>query len=121
MVTQIYLTYKLHEEGEISSDVMFEVSILLRFYPFKSVKNMSSLIESKINLCLVSNQFFIVSIILCATLNDLTEATTICFNYFSSLTPFRVHNNNCSLDLYDKDLQTTIILFTRNVSSHKIN
>ena len=34
-------------------------------------------------------------------------------------TLFRVHNNNCSIDLYNRDLQTTILLFTRNVSSHK--
>ena len=29
------------------------------------------------------------------------------------------YNNNCSLDLYSRDLRTTIILFSRNVSSHK--
>ena len=28
-------------------------------------------------------------------------------------------NINCSIDLYNKDLQTTIILFTCNVSAHK--
>ena len=32
---------------------------------------------------------------------------------------FRVHNNNCLIDLYNSDLQTTIILYTRNVSSYK--
>ena len=36
---------------------------------------------------------------------------------FSTL--FRVRNNNGSIDLYNRDLQTTIILFTRNVFSHK--
>ena len=30
-----------------------------------------------------------------------------------------LHINNCSIELYNSDLQTTIILFTRNVSSHK--
>ena len=28
-------------------------------------------------------------------------------------------NNNCPIDLYNKDLQTTIILFTCNMSSHR--
>ena len=32
---------------------------------------------------------------------------------------FLVYNNNCSIDVYNRDLQTTIILFTCNVSSHK--
>ena len=30
-----------------------------------------------------------------------------------------IRNNNCSIDFYNRDLQTTITLFTRNVSSHK--
>ena len=30
-------------------------------------------------------------------------------------------NNNCSMDLYNGDIQTTIILFTGNVSSYKTN
>ena len=34
-------------------------------------------------------------------------------------TIFREHNNNCSIDLYNRDLKTTIILFTRNLSSDK--
>ena len=29
------------------------------------------------------------------------------------------YKNNCSLHIYNRDLQATIILFTRNVSSHK--
>ena len=29
------------------------------------------------------------------------------------------YNNNCSIDLYSRDLRTTIILFSRNVPSHK--
>ena len=33
--------------------------------------------------------------------------------------PSFVHNNNCLIDLYNRDLQTTIILFTRIMSSHK--
>ena len=36
---------------------------------------------------------------------------------FSTL--FDVYYNNCSIDLYNWDLQATIILFTYNVSSHK--
>ena len=36
-------------------------------------------------------------------------------------TLLRVHNINSSTDFYNRDLQTTIILFTRNVSSHKID
>ena len=32
---------------------------------------------------------------------------------------FPLRNNNCWTDLYERDLQTIIILFTRNVSSHK--
>ena len=62
---------------------------------------------------------FIVRTIPRATFNDLTY-TTICFSCYS-LHFFHIHNNNCSLDLYNRDLQITIILFTRNVSSHKIN
>ena len=50
----------------------------------------------------------------CVTCHDLTSATTICFNCYYSLHFFCIHNNNCSTDL-----QTTIILFTRNVSSDK--
>ena len=66
-----------------------------------------------------SNQFLIVRTIPCATFHDLTLTTLICFNWYPSFTLFRVHNNNCSLDLYYEDLQTTIIFFTHNVSSHK--
>ena len=29
------------------------------------------------------------------------------------------YNKNCSIDLYNRDVQTTITLFTRNMSSHK--
>ena len=47
------------------------------------------------------------------------NSTTICLNCYSSFTLFRVHNNNCSIDLFSRDLQTIIILFTCNVSSHK--
>ena len=32
--------------------------------------------------------------------------------YFFTL--FRIHNNNCSTDLYNRDLQTKIIFFTQN-------
>ena len=32
-----------------------------------------------------------------------------------SLHFFRVHNNNCSTDLYNRDVQTTIILFTQDL------
>ena len=70
-------------------------------------------------MCLVSNQFFTVRTISCATFLDLTSITTICFNCYYSLNFFRVHNNNCSIHLYNRDHQTTIILFIRNVSSHK--
>ena len=31
----------------------------------------------------------------------------------------RIYNNICLIDTYNRDLQTTIILFTNNVSSHK--
>ena len=30
-----------------------------------------------------------------------------------------VHNNNCPIDLYNRDLQTTTVLFTRIVSLHR--
>ena len=43
--------------------------------------------------------------------------TTISFNSYYALHFFRVHNNNCSI--YNRDLQTTIILCTTKVSSHK--
>ena len=39
-------------------------------------------------------------------------------------TLFRIHNNNCSIDFYNKDLQTTIILLSINVhvrTSHKVD
>ena len=51
------------------------------------------------------------------TFHDLT--TTICFNCYYSVHFLIAHNNNCSIDLYNRDLQTTIILFTHNLSSHK--
>ena len=41
-----------------------------------------------------------------------------CFNCYSSFTLFRVRNNDCTIYLNNRDLQTTINLFTRNVSSH---
>ena len=44
---------------------------------------------------------------------------TTCFNCYSSFTLFRLHNNNCSVDFYNTAHQTTIILFTCNVSSYK--
>ena len=47
-------------------------------------------------------------------LYDLTYTTTIYFNCYYSRTLFRVHN-------YNWDLHTAIILFTCNVSSHKID
>ena len=34
---------------------------------------------------------------------------------------FTVNTNNCSVDLYNGDLQTTIVFFTRNAPLHKIN
>ena len=34
--------------------------------------------------------------------------------------PSLAYNNICPLDLYNSDLQITIILFTRNLSSHKL-
>ena len=34
-------------------------------------------------------------------------------------TLFRIRNNNCSIELYSRYLQTRIIRFTRNVCSHK--
>ena len=74
----------------------------------------------KINFVFILNQFFIVRTILCATFNDLSQTTTICINCYYSL-HFHVHNNNCSKDLYNRDLQTTIILFTRHVPSHTTN
>ena len=40
-------------------------------------------------------------------------------NCYYFLHIFCVHNNNCSIDLYNRELQTTIILFSCNVSSHK--
>ena len=72
------------------------------------------------NLCLVSNQFFIVRTIPCTTFHDLSETTTtICFNCYYSL-HFYAYTITIvrSIDLYNRDLQTTIKLFTRNVSSH---
>ena len=45
------------------------------------------------------------------------KPTTNCFNCYYSF--FRVHDNNCWIDLYNRDLQTTIILFIHNVSSRK--
>ena len=45
--------------------------------------------------------------------------TTIFFNCYYSLHFFDVHNNNCSISLFNRDLQTTIILFTRNMFSYK--
>ena len=47
------------------------------------------------------------------------KKTTIYFNCYYSLHLFHIHNSNYSIDLYNRDLQTTIILFTRKVSSHK--
>ena len=38
--------------------------------------------------------------------------TKICFSCYYPLHLFRVYNNNCSIDLYNRYLQTTIILFT---------
>ena len=69
--------------------------------------------------CLKS--LFIVHIIPCGIFNNLTSTTTIFFNRYYSLHFFRAHNNNCSIDLCNRNLQTTIILFTRKVSSHKID
>ena len=48
----------------------------------------------------------------------MSNAITICFNYYYSLHFLCLHNNNSSIDLYNRDLQTTIILFTCNVSLH---
>ena len=63
---------------------------------------MSSQIANKIkiNLCLVSNQFFIVRTIPCATFHYLTWITTICFNCYSSFTLLSLLNNNRLLDIY---------------------
>ena len=90
---------------------------MLRFLLLKTLKLWVRTLQ--INLCLILNQFFIVYTIPCATFNDLTYTTTICFNCYYSLHIFPLHNNYCSIALYNWDLQTTIILFTRNVSSHK--
>ena len=62
---------------------------------------------------------FIVRTIPYDTFTDLSYTITICFNCYYSLHLFRLHNNNCSIDLWNENLQTTIILFARNVSSHK--
>ena len=82
-------------------------------YPFKNVKNMISKIANKIQitLCLVSNQFSIVHTIPCVTFHDVSQTAAICFNLL----------NNCSVALYNRNIQTTIMLFTRDVSSQKID
>ena len=65
-------------------------------------------------MCLVSNKF------LYCSHNSMWHIQLINLNKNNLLlyTSFAC-NNNCSIDLYNRDLQTTIFLFTRNVSSHK--
>ena len=75
---------------------------------------MSSLIanEVKTNFYLVSIELFIVRSILCATISNLYNN-----NYFLVIllyTSDLLSTKNCSVDLYNGDLQTTTILFTRN-------
>ena len=60
---------------------------------------------------------FIVHTNPCATFDWLTWTTTICFNCYYSLHFFLVYNTNCSIDLYNRDLQPTIhtqLVFTQN-------
>ena len=68
---------------------------------------------------LVSNQFFIFHTIPCTTFHhfDLNNNNLLSLLFFFYI--LLRNNNNCSLDLYNRDLQTTIIRFTRNLSSHK--
>ena len=54
-------------------------------------------------------QFFIVRTLLCVTFRGLISITTTCFNWYYSLHSYA----------YNRDLQTTVIFFTRNVSSYK--
>ena len=46
----------------------------------------------------------------------MTNYVHMCYYSFHFLC---VYNNNCSINLYNKDLQATIILFIPNGSSHK--
>ena len=52
----------------------------------------------------------------CSKLNVYNN-NLLCLLFFFTLSC--VNTNNCSLDLYNGDLQTTIVLFTRNATSHK--
>ena len=63
-------------------------------------------------MCLVSIKLLIVPLFL-------TYTITNCSLYFFAHNLF-LSNNTYSLDLHSVDLQTTIILFTRNASSHKL-
>ena len=95
--------------------------------------NMSSLIANKVktNMCLVSLSLYCSQLSYVPLFPTYTTYTTIIttttnrslfFFFFSQLlTIFFVSTNTCSLDLYSGDLQTTTVLFTRNVSSHNIN
>ena len=70
--------------------------------------NSSIVNQIKTNLCLVLDQFFIAHTMLSATVHNLMMHTSV-----------SVSTNNCSVDFYNGDLQTTNVLFTWNVSSHK--
>ena len=81
---------------------------------------MSSYIANKIkiNFCFVLNQSLYCSHNTVCQLSRLdlnnNNFTSIVIILYTSF----VYHNNCSIDLYNSPLQTTIILFTRNLSSH---
>ena len=66
----------------------------------------------QITLCLVSIKLFIVSTILCATIYNLMYPTIICL-----VRTLCVSTNNCSVDLYNCNLLSTTVLFTRLYTS----
>ena len=83
---------------------------------------MSSLIANKVktNMCLISIKLFMIRTILCAAVSNLYNNNLfIRYPYhttirYSSYTSARLITNNCSVDLYNGDLQTTTVFFTRN-------
>ena len=95
----------------------------LRFYLFKNVWNMISLIANKVktNICLASVRLFVVHTILCATVFNLYNNTRNYLFVILLTSSVLISTNSCSVDLYNSDLQTTTVFFTCNITQGWLN
>ena len=80
-----------------------------------------------VHITLILIKLFIVLILLWYTVSDLYNNNLfIRYSYhttirYSSNTSASVHTNNCSWDLYNGDVQTTTVFFTRNFTKGWLN